>query len=632
MDIRIGKLRPLCGGFRFNDPFWGPKLDRLFRVTLKDTFDKLERDGAVENYRDLAAGRLGAHRGRPWHDGLLLETIRGAADYLTREDDPALRARIERYAEAIEAAQLASGGGYLSTYTQLDRPDMRYGMNGGSILWQHDLYNNGCLFEAGAHWYRATGGTRLLACATRSANALSEALGAPPKAWVVPGHSLPEYALLELIECFEAEKGLAEKLGLSVDLQAWRRLADFWVRGRGCHAQRRNHPQYMGEYAQDHAPIHQQVQAVGHAVRATLYYTGVTRLAMAQGDAALLADSVRLWENAATRKMHINGGVGATHFEEKFGEDYDLDNRAYLETCAAVGQVFWSESLNRATGEGRYFDAAERAIWNVMLSSVSQSGDRYFYRNPLESDGTDHRWEWHSCPCCPPMIAKLFGMLDRLVAGQAGNEVRVNLLVGGEIEATLDGGEARLTLRSALPWRGEWSARVECAPAGFRLGVRLAEWLSGPVWRVNGEQIVPETDGGYALFPLRAGDELSLEDPLPVRRMEAHPQAACDRGKVAVTRGPLVYCAEGADNPGGVEVTLAAEPAFETRECPDLLGGVTVVTARTEDGGALRLVPLYAWDNRSPGPMRVWFRQAGKKTAWNTQGWSGKLYRPYPNH
>ena len=625
----IEAIHPLRGGFRFDDPFWDPVLERLFRVTLKDTFDKLEKDGAIENYRDLAAGRLGGHRGMPWHDGLLLETIRGAADYLTRADDAALRARVEGYIECIEAAQLASGGGYLSTYTQLDRPSMRYGMNGGSILWQHDLYNNGCLFEAGVHWYRAGGSPRLLACAARCANALSDAIGAPPKQWVVPGHPLPEYALLELIECFEAEAGLPGKLGLTADVDGWRTLADFWVRGRGFHAHRRNHPQYMGEYSQDHAPIHQQVQAVGHAVRATLYYTGVTRLAMAQGDAALLGDSVRLWENAATRKLAINGGVGATHFEEKFGEDYDLDNKAYLETCAAVGQIFWSEALNRATGEGRYFGPAERAVWNVMLSSVSVSGDRYFYRNPLESDGTDHRWEWHSCPCCPPMIAKLFGMLDRLVAGQDEEGVRVNLLTGGSLSAALEDGEARLTLGSSLPWRCAWSARVECAPKGFRLKVRLPEWLSDPVWTVNGKAVSPEVDQGYAVFPLCAGDLLALTDPMPVRRVEAHPQAVCDRGRVAVMRGPLVYCAEGVDNPDGVDVVLAGDPAFEVQADPELLGGVTVITARTEGGGALRLVPLYAWDNRRDGPMQVWFRQAGKDDAWNIAGWEGKLYRPY---
>ena len=629
MNAINGKILPLRGAFRFDDAYWSPRLERLFRVTLKDTFDKLERDGAIENYRDLAAGRLGRHRGMPWHDGLLLETIRGAADYLTRERDDALIARVEGYVEAVEAAQLASGGGYLSTYTQLDRPDMRYGENGGSILWQHDLYNNGCLFEAGAHWYRSTGKTRLLACAVRSANALSAAIGKPPKRWVVPGHPLPEYALLELVDLFDAEPDLPARLNAPADVEGWRTLADFWVRGRGFHAHRRNHPQYMGEYAQDHAPIHRQVQAVGHAVRATLYYTGVTRLAMAQGDGALLDDSVRLWENVAERKLHVNGGVGATHFEEKFGENYDLNNGAYLETCASVGLIFWCDALNRATGDGKYFDPAERAVWNLMLSSVSASGDRYFYRNPLESDGSDHRWAWHDCPCCPPMIAKLFGMLDRLAAGQDGDGIYLNLLAGGTLSAGLDGGEARLALRSELPWRGAWSARVEEAPPGFTLRVRVPEWLSEPAWTVNEEAAAPETVDGYASFRLGAGDTLALRDPLPVRRIEAHPQVACDRGRVAVMRGPLVYCAEGADNPGGVDAALDEPPCFTIVDRPDLPGGAVGIVARTAGGGQLSLAPLNLWDNREPGPMRVWFRQSGKDEKWNTEGWSHRLYRPY---
>ena len=625
----LTRIRPLDGGFRFSDAYWGPRLESLYRVTLKDTFDKLEKDGVIENYRDLAAGRLGHHRGMPWHDGLLLETVRGAADYLTREKDDGIVDRVEGYVDAIEAAQLSSGGGYLSTYTQLDRPTMRYGMNGGSILWQHDLYNNGCLFEAGAHWYLATGKTRLLACAVRCANALSAAIGAPPREWVVPGHPLPEYALLELIDLVDSEPDLPDRLGVSADVDAWRVLADFWVRGRGFHAHRRNHPQYMGEYSQDHVPIHQQVQAVGHAVRATLYYTGATRLAMAQGDRQLLEDSVRLWENATERKLHINGGVGATHFEEKFGEDYDLNNGAYLETCASVGLVFWSDALNRATGDGRYFEPADRAIWNLMLSSVSQSGVNYFYRNPLESDGTDHRWAWHDCPCCPPMIAKLFGMLDRLAAGQDDGGVYVNLLAGGDLTARLAGGDARLTLRSSLPWRGEWTAKVEAAPEGFALRVRLPEWLSAPAWTLNGEPVEPEIADGYAVFRLRPGDALTLEDPLPVRRMEAHPQAACDRGKVAVMRGPLVYCAEGVDNPDGVDATLAEPPRFDVVMRPDLPGGAAALTARTAEGGRLTLVPLNIWDNRAAGPMRVWFPQAGKDEKWNSEGWAHRLYRPY---
>ena len=224
MEVNV----PLNGSVRIDDPFWSPKLRTFFDITLPDSFDKLEKDGAIENYENLIAGNLNTHKACPWHDGLLLETIRGASDYLLRgEKSDSLIARIDRYAEIIERAQLSSGGGYLSTYTMLDRPNQRYGENGGSILWQHDLYNNGCLFEAGVHYYRATGKITLLECALRSANDLCMTIGEPPKKWIVPGHELPEYALLELYELCMDEPELAGKVNCPVRPEAYRELAHF---------------------------------------------------------------------------------------------------------------------------------------------------------------------------------------------------------------------------------------------------------------------------------------------------------------------------------------------------------------------------------------------------------------------
>ena len=519
----IQAARPLNGRFVVDDPFWSPKLDTFFAVTLKDTFRKLKRDGALENYQNLIDGNLQTHRGCPWHDGLLLETIRGASDYLAAgRDDAEIRRILEECADLIRRAQLASGGGYLSTYTQLDRPEQRYGENGGSILWQHDLYNNGCLFEAGVHCYRATGQTALLACAVRSANELCDTIGLPPKKNIVPGHPLPENALLEMIELAEDEPGLADALGVPVRSADWRTLAHFWIHARGVHETRTNHPQYMGEYAQDHVPVEEQFQAVGHAVRATLYYTGCARLAMLEGDRTLLGAMRRIWDNIAQRKTHINGGVGATHFEEKFGEDYDLPNTAYLETCAAVGLIFFSRAMAEATGEARYYEAIERALYNLMLSSVTVQGDSYFYRNPLTSDGSDHHWSWHSCPCCPPMIHKTFGMFDRLAFTQSGAALRAELLVGGVATAELDKNRVRVKTTSALPWRGEWTAEVEAADEPFVLKVRVPAW--GPcAFSVGGIPVDARMEGGYACFDVRQGDRIDMRVELPVRRVEAHP-------------------------------------------------------------------------------------------------------------
>ncbi|NLG25395.1 MAG: hypothetical protein GX558_08560 [Clostridiales bacterium] len=617
--------RPTDGTVRISDDFFGPRLDTLYHVTLPDTFDKLEADGALENYEHLISG-TGGHRGCPWHDGLLLETIRAAGDYLSMWPDSALEARIDHYADVIERAQRAGGGGYLSTYTMLARPNQRYGENGGSILLQHDLYNNGALLEAGVHYYAATGKDKLLGCALRCANELCDTLGRPPKKWVVPGHSLIEYALIELYELTRRDPGAARAAGVDARPDDYLALADFFIHGRGHHAHRINHPQYMGEYAQDHAPIENQVQAVGHAVRAALYYTGAARLAITQGDDELLGHAMRLWRNARGRKMHINGGIGATHFEEKFGEDYDLTNSAYLETCATVALVFWAEAMSRATGDAEFFAEAERGVYNLLLSSVSLEGTKYFYRNPLLSKGDDHRWAWHGCPCCPPMLHKAFSQLNRMIYAQSEGGLYVNLLIGSTLEAE----GVRVEMESSLPWTLDVRLRVAQAASPLDLFVRVPAWGKRLRWTVDGRAVEPEIEKGYARFRgVVAGCEIALVGDLHTVRMRAHPYVRADRGRVALMRGPLVYCVEGTDNEGNVDIELPEDFRVEEEWAPDLLGGVMALRGLTANGERFVAVPLYAWDNREPGPMAVWLRQRGMDDGWGTQGWENSLYREY---
>lgn len=630
MRCSLEKNRVLNGSVKIDDAFWSPKLKTFFEVTLKDTFNKLEKDGAIENYQNVIDGKLNTHKGCPWHDGLLLETIRGAADYLKRgESDEALVKRLDGYIDVMEKAQLAAGGGYLHTLVLLDCPTMRFGENGGSILWQHDLYNHGCLFEAGVHYYQATGKTKLLEIAIRAANALVEVIGEPPKKWIVPGHELPEYALLEMYELLCDEPELVQKLSVPVKVEDYRELVHFWIHGRGRHEHRTNHPQYMGEYAQDHAPIDRQFQAVGHAVRAVLYYTGITRLAMLEGDEDLLSNSIRLWNNVELRKLHINGGVGATHFEEKFGEDYDLPNTAYLETCASVGLVFWAEALSRATGDARYFQIIERALYNILLSAVTLQGDSYFYRNPLTSDGSDHHWAWHGCPCCPPMFHKTFGMFDRLIYAQDDDSLLVNLYVAGTASSAFPWGSVQWTTRSSLPWKGEWSMKVERVAKPFALKVRVPEWAQDLCWHKNGDVVQPEICRDYAIFEVCEGDVIDFEDSMEPRRIEAHPYVRADRGRVAVARGPLVYCVEAVDNHGETEFTIAEDPQFTVQERPQLLGGISIINGKTDEGVDFTAVPLYVWDNRMAGKMGVWLSQKGKPDCWKLTGWEKRLYRNY---
>ena len=630
MHFPLEKNTFVNGTVRIRDDFWDPKLRTFFDVTLPDTFNKLEKDGEIENLKDVAAGCRDTHRGNPWNDGLLMETIRGASDYLRRGEKSAeIEKRIDGYTEVFEQAQKAAGGGFISSYTELDRHDQRFGENGGSILWQHDLYNSGCLFEAGVHYYLATRKTRLLCCALRSANELAALIGPPPKKWIVPGHELPSYALIELIELLEDEPGLLGTLPVKADVEGYRALVHFWIHGRGHYENRTNHPQYMGEYSQDHAPIEAQFQAVGHAVRATLYYTGVTRLAMLENDPELLKSALRIYNNIVERKLHVNGGIGATHFEEKFGEDYDLVNSAYLETCATVGLIFFAESLSRAAGDARYFDTVERGLYNLMLSSVTLQGDSYFYQNPLISDGTAHHWAWHTCPCCPPMIHKTFGMLDRLIYAEDGDGILVNLFIGGSAELHTARGKVRLVSETGLPWKGCYRLTVEEAEQELMLRLRVPFWADGPSYTLNGAPVETEIRDGYQVFRVTQGDVIGFTDPLPVRRVEAHPYVRPDQGRIALSRGPLIYCVEGVDNHGETDFTLSDTPEFRVEMRKDLLGGVAVISGKRADGELFRAVPLYAWDNRLAGSMNVWLRQKGKAVDFDTAGWQRKLYRYY---
>ena len=597
-----------------NDKFWSPKLKIFREVTLPDTLNKLEQDGAVENFKKVISGS-GRHEICPWHDGLLYETIRGASDYLAQARDENIESRIDRYADIIAQAQQAAGGGYISTYTLLERKSQRYGENGGNIIWQHDIYNCGCLFEAGVHYYLATGKAKLLECAVKCANELCEVIGKSPKKWIVPDHSLPEYALLELYELVKDEnyaQDIRAKIKADIEPEKYLELADFWVRGRGHHEHRTNHPQYMGEYAQDHAPIHEQFQAVGHAVRAVLYYTGVTRLAIMQNDKQLLTDSLRLWENVTQRKLHINGGVGATHFEEKFGEDYDLRNDAYLETCASVGLIFWAKALFDAEYDGKYYDIIERALYNIMLSSVSLQGDAYFYRNPLVSKGNDHHWSWNGCPCCPPMIHKLFGAFHEYIYSVKENTCYVNLFVSGEAEIKLKDGSITLTQESNYPWGGNIKFTVKEVTGDIKIALRLPESSDGNRgFQLGGEiDIVHPNKGRYVFLEnIKAGDEFEFRADMSVKRIRVHPYVRENRGHVAVQRGPLVYCVEGIDNSGKTDFIIAEEPDFTETYEKDLLGGVMTINGTASDGQRFKMVPLYAWDNRMACAMQVWLRQ-----------------------
>jgi DUF1680 family protein len=634
-----------------DDEFWSPKRKVWQEVTIRDCFTKFEnyKSGTLNNFDRVRAGELGKHAGDPWWDGLTYEMIRGAADFLRSHPDPALETQLDGYIARITAAAAINPHGYINTYTQLIEPGHEWGLNGGLQLWQHEIYNLGALIDAGVHYYRATGKTQLLAAGVKIANYMCEYMGPPPKKNIVPCHPLPEEAMVRLYELFQEQPELKAKLPLPVQENDYLKLAEFWIEDRGNnigkpdwdkdhHAAEQfvRNQEYgsgrpsWGPYAQDDASVFEQQNIHGHAVRATLLCTGIAAAARVNGDERYRQTAVRLWENMVFRRMHITGGVGAFANDEKFGPDYTLPNDAYLETCAAVGAGFFHHNMNMAFGHARYADELERTLYNGSLSGVSLKGDSYFYENPLVCGPERTRWSWHTCPCCPPMFLKMMGAMPGYIYATDADSVYVNLFVGSHASVQMNGAAVAVKQTTRYPWNGNVKISVEPSqPSTFALMVRIPAWCTDESVKVNGQRIASgERTRGYLNIhrTWQAGDVVELEMPMPVQQVRAHPLVQADAGRMALMRGPLVYCFESADNQAAIRsLGLPSEARFSTESREDLPGGVVAVkttgVANSGPGGDLYVtsqrklakqpatitaIPYYANANRGPVDMAVW--------------------------
>jgi DUF1680 family protein len=628
------------------DDFWSPKRKVWQEVTIADCFTKFENDrgGAINNFDRVRDGKTGRHAGPEWYDGLIYEMIRGTADFLAAGPAPDLEKRVDGYIARIAAAQAKDPDGYLNTWTQLMAPDKRWGLNGGNDVQQHDVYNFGALVEAGVHYYQATGKTSLLRVAVKMANHACDVIGPPPKTNVIPGHALPEEAMAKLYLLFRARPRLKQEMPIPVDENRYLKLAEFWIESRGNYQGRRTY----GNYDQDHKPVFQQETLEGHAVRATLMCTGLTALATINDRKEYYESAGRLWNNMTRRRMHITGAVGASSAGEAFTRDYELPNNGYLETCAAIGSGFFSRNMNLLCGDACYVDELERTLYNAVLAGVSLHGNRYFYENPLEAGKGRVRWYWHGCPCCPPMFLKIMGAMPGYIYAQDQGGIYVNLFVGSRAEVRLSVGKVVLRQTTRYPWQGEVRIAIEPEkPATFDLSIRIPAWCQatsspGDLYQVLGRPangaarlklnglIVETLEMVHGYVRLRrewkSGDVVELAMDMPVRRVKAHPEVRADAGRVALMRGPIVYCLEGVDNSGNVRnLFVPPQTQFTTEHRNDLLGGVTVVRGpvlglyRTEDGGVeqktaeLVAVPYYVNANREPAEMLVWLPEAPER-------------------
>jgi len=608
---------------RVTDEFWAPKRDVNRTITIPHIMQQNEVTGRVDNFLKAAKQTAGSYQGQRYNDTDVYKVIEAASWSLATHPDPALDTKIDSLIAIIGAAQEPDG--YLYTPRSVDPANPAPGAGPERWSWlhtSHELYDQGHMIEAAVAHYEATGKRNFLDVAVKSADLMTRVFG-PDKRRDVPGHEEIELALVKLYRVTGQQKYLD--------------LAKFFIDERG-RQHGVEHPQFEQgnrffmyndlSYRQDQAPVAQQTQAVGHAVRATYLYSAMTDLAtMVEG--SLLPTLNALFKDVTERKMYVTGGLGADGRTEAFGVEYALPNRAYAETCASVGGILWYHRLFLRTGNLAAYDALERTLYNGYLSGVSLSGDKFFYQNPLVSDGRVERSTYFDVACCPANLSRLMSELPGLIYAQRGDHVYVNLFIGSEVDLDVGGVPVKLTQQTKYPWDGHVTSHVDPArPVRMNLSVRIPAWTSNPtasalyrftdenshavVVTVNGKPVANGGAVGAGSSEVgmerqwHKGDVLAVDMPMPVRRVLANDNVAEDRGKAAIQRGPILFALEGVDNGGSLkDLTLPLETTLTATFKPDLLGGVEVVTGKVGDRG-VTAIPYHAWNNRGKGEMAVW--------------------------
>lgn len=583
-----------------HDAFWGPRIETNRTSTIEANLRQCEATGRIKNFAVAGKRTPGKHEGFLYNDSDVYKMIEGIAYALANHRDPVLEQRTDAIIDQIASAQQPDG--YLDTYYILVKREDRW----KNIQHGHELYCAGHLIEAAVAYYQATGKRKFLDVACKLADHIASVFG-PGRRLETSGHEEIELALVKLYRATGAKRYLDQ--------------AQFFLDIRGRVDRRR----VFGEYHQDHKPVREQTEVAGHAVRAMYLYSAMADVAALTGDPAMLSALDHVWHDIIDRRMYLTGGIGPSAKNEGFTVPYDLPNdSAYAETCAAVGMALWNHRMFLMSGDGKYVDVLEREVYNGLLSGVSLTGDRFFYVNPLGSVGKHHRVPWFDCSCCPTNIVRYIpGMGERVYAHQ-GNRLWTVLYMGNTATIPLDGGKVKITEETRYPWEGEIKFTLAPeVPFAFDLDLRIPGWSHGaPTVEINGAPVNDLVrDKGYVRVARKwsAGDTVVLRLPMAVERVYAPPQVKADVGRVAIQRGPVVFCLEGVDNQGQVcDLCLPREARLSATFEKDLMGGVVVVQGealrvsldregrRTTQQVRFQAVPYCDWDNRQPGPMVVW--------------------------
>ncbi|MBD0288272.1 MAG: glycoside hydrolase family 127 protein [Flavisolibacter sp.] len=607
---------------QITDNFWKPKIDKVSRVTIPVCIEQTEvKTPRIRNFEIAAGKKQGKFEGLFYDDSDVYKALEAIAYSLKNHPDPALEKKADEWIELIAAAQQPDG--YINTYYTLQFPEKRW-----TDMSMHEDYNGGHLIEAAVAYFDATGKRKLLDVAVKFANHFDSLFGPNKRHWVT-GHQELELALVKLYKVTKDEKYL--------------KLADWLLSERG-------HKRAVGytwtswkdtAYAQDVKPVKEQTEITGHAVRAMYMYTGAADVAALTGDEEYMHAMKNVWEDVVYRNMYLTGGIGSSGGNEGFSVDYDLPNeQAYCETCASVGMVLWNQRMGMLTGESKYVDVLERSLYNGALDGLSLSGDRFFYGNPLASVGRAYRREWFGTACCPANIARLVESLGNYIYGYNNNGIWVNLYVGSNTTIPIGKQKVSLAMQTNYPWDGR--VQLTLSPqkkTKFGLRLRIPGWaqgdaVPGELYRfedttsakftvqLNDKEISYRVEKGYIVLDRewKNDDVVTLTLPMEVKRVVSRPEVKADVDRVALQRGPMVYCIEGADNNGKawniilppnaplstVQHTVLSEPvvAIQT-EVPALTVAPDGMGVQSEKKKIVA-IPYYTWANRGQGEMQVW--------------------------
>ncbi|MFH1539224.1 MAG: beta-L-arabinofuranosidase domain-containing protein [bacterium] len=625
------------------DRFWSPRRDMIRTVALPAQWEHLEKHGCVDNFRIAAGEKVGAFKGWGFADSDLYKWIEAASVMIgIAPHNEELATKIDEAARLVAATQMDDG--YINTYYQTYNSGKRL----SNLLLKHELYCLGHMLEAACAHHEATGKDSLLSVAKRAADFVCETFG-PGKNEGVPGHQEIELALVRLFRITGEERYLDaarffidRRGGPGVFERASRKaLVDLAASSKLIGGNKASFKQeapkapkssvglsdmdialfprslamcFSSKYTQMHMPLRRQKVADGHSVRAMYFFTGAADLYLEDGDKKLLNVLARIWRNTQEKRTYVTGGMGSLPFYEGFGRDYELPNRSYTETCAAIASFMFSWRMLKATGDAKYADSMERTLYNAILSGISLDGKRYFYSNPLVSRGATERKEWYEVPCCPSNIARTIGSLEQYIYGDGPEGIWIHQYVGSRARFERTEGELSLRVESGLPFDGGVRIQIEPAnPSGFTLNLRVPSWTSNADIKLNGNTLEQEPETGTYFRLTReweAGDTIEFDLQMEPRFVRSPPQVRENRGRAAIMRGPLVYCLEDKDNKGldvhKLKVDKKTGLAVENNQ--NLLGGIVTIKGRTAGGEQFTAIPYYAWANRGFSNMAVWLR------------------------